>query len=263
MALRVLVTRPAAQAHGWVERLRAQGLDAVALPLLAIEGVSDTSALAAAWRSLDRQALVMFVSPNAVTHFFAARPAGAAWPPALRAAATGPGTVEALVAAGVPRERCIAPQAPPFDSGTLWQRLRGEPWAACSVLIVRGDGGRDEFAHSLAAAGARVQAVAAYRRAAPRWSDDQRTLCDAALRTPEAHLWLLSSGEALGHLATLVPAARWGASRALASHPRIAERARTLGFGRVIEAPPTLESVVSAVRALQSDEGRSVQSSAP
>lgn len=263
MSLRVLVTRPVAQAHGWVERLRAQGLDAVALPLLAIEGVTDTSALTAAWQALDCRALVMFVSPNAVTHFFAARPAGAAWPPALRAAATGPGTVEALMAAGVPRERCIAPHAPPFDSGTLWQRLRGEEWTGRSVLIVRGDGGRDEFAHSLAAAGARVQAATAYRRAAPRWSDDERALCDAALRTPEAHLWLLSSGEALGHLASLAPGAQWGASRALASHPRIAERARTLGFGRVIEAPPTLESVVSAVRALQSDEGRSVQSSAP
>ena len=263
MALRVLVTRPAAQAHGWVERLRAQGLDAAALPLLAIEGMADTAHLAEAWQALHRHALVMFVSPNAVTHFFAARPEGAAWPPVLRAAATGPGTVEALVAAGVPRARCVAPEVPPFDSGALWARLHGEAWAGRSVLIVRGDGGRDEFAQALAQAGAQVQAVAAYRRTVPHWSEDERALCDAALGAPEAHLWLLSSGEALGHLATLVPGVQWRASRALASHPRIAERARALGFGQVIEAPPTLESVVSALRSQQWGEGRSVQSPPP
>lgn len=263
MALRVLVTRPAAQARVWVERLRAQGLDAAGLPLLAIEGMADLQPLRSAWRELDRLALVMFVSPNAVSHFFSARPEGVPWPRALRAAATGPGTVEALVAAGVPRERCVAPEAPPFDSTMLWARLRDEPWAAREVLIVRGDGGRDEFARSLAAAGAQVRGLAAYRRTVPHWSVEERALCDAAIAAPEAHLWLLSSGEAIGHLATLAPGAPWGASRAIASHPRIAERARALGFGSVIEAPPTLEAVVSTVAALQSPGGRSVQSSAP
>jgi uroporphyrinogen-III synthase len=247
MALRVIVTRPAAQAQGWVERLRARGVDAVALPLLAISAAADAGAVADAWRSLDRMALAMFVSPNAVAHFFEARPAGAAWPAGLRAAATGPGTVDALVAAGVSRERCVAPAAPPFDSTALWACLRDEDWRSRAVLVVRGDGGREEFAQAVAGSGAVVQWVTAYRRGAPQWSAHDRSLCAAALDAPHEHLWLLSSGEALGHLASLAPGAQWGTSQAIASHARIAEKARALGFGRVTEVPPTLDAVVAMV----------------
>jgi uroporphyrinogen-III synthase len=244
----VLVTRPAAQAADWVDRLRTAGLDAQALPLIAIEPAADDTALQAAWRELPVYALVMFVSPNAVAGFFGARPAGARWPEALRAGATGPGTVEALVAAGVARARCIAPTAPPYDSAALWQRLAGEAWVGRPVLIVRGDGGRDEFADAMRAAGAAVRFVAAYRRTAPAWSAGERALAAAALAAPQSHVWLLSSGEAVGQLARLLPGADWRASRALASHARIAARAREAGFGHVREAPPTLEAIVTALR---------------
>jgi uroporphyrinogen-III synthase len=248
VASTVLVTRPAAQAAGWVERLRGVGIDAQALPLIAIEPAADVAALQAAWRHLPAQALVMFVSPNAVAGFFAARPADASWPPALRAGATGPGTVEALVSAGVARASCIAPQAPPYDSAALWRQLQAESWAGRAALIVRGDGGRDEFAQSLQAAGAQVGFVAAYRRAAPAWSTTEHARADAALASPQTHVWLLSSGEAVGHLVRLRPHADWHASYALASHERIATRAREAGFGHVTEVPPTLEAIVAALR---------------
>jgi uroporphyrinogen-III synthase len=243
----VLVTRPAAQAAGWVERLRAAGIDAEALPLIAIEPSADLPALQRAWRGLSTQALVMFVSPNAVTGFFCARPAGASWPETLRAGATGPGTVEALVAAGVARARCVAPQGPPYDSAALWRQLQAEPWPGRAVLIVRGDGGRDEFAQALRHAGAQVDFVSAYQRSTPTWSATERARAEAALAAPEKHVWLLSSGEAVGHLERLLPQARWQASRALASHERIAARAREAGFGQVSEVPPTLEAIVAAL----------------
>jgi uroporphyrinogen-III synthase len=245
----VLVTRPARQAADWVERLRTRGVDARALPLLAIEPSSEPAALHDAWRTLDRQALAMFVSPNAVDAFFAARPADAAWPPALRVAATGPGSVAALVGAGVPRAQCTAPAAPPYDSSALWALLAPETWAGRPVLIVRGDGGRDEFAQSLRAAGAHVRFVQAYRRSAPDWSAAERALAQAALAAPQAHVWLLSSAEALGHLPALLPGAAWRDASALASHPRIAERARGLGFGDVREVAPTLDAVLAALEA--------------
>jgi uroporphyrinogen-III synthase len=193
----VLVTRPAAQAAAWVERLRAAGLDAQPLPLIAIEPATDPAALRAAWHTLASRALVMFVSPNAVAGFFAARPEGASWPDGLRAGATGPGTVDALQAAAVPAALCLAPAAPPYDSAALWQHLQALPWAGRSVLIVRGDGGRDEFARTLREAGAAVDFVAAYRRARPRWSDAERARAAAALAAPRSHVWLLSSAEAI------------------------------------------------------------------
>jgi uroporphyrinogen-III synthase len=250
VALTVLVTRPAEQAAEWVERLRAHGIDARALPLIAIEPVADVAGLHAAWRSLDTLALAMFVSPNAVAAFFAARPADAAWPGTLRAGATGPGTQRALQAAGIPLT--VAPDAPPFDSAALWSLLGSEAWAGREVLIVRGDGGRDEFAASLRAAGANVRFVQAYARAAPRWHAHERALAQAALAAAQTHLWLLSSGEAIDHLAALLPGADWRRACAIASHPRIAERAQQAGFGRVIEAPPTLDAQLAAIASVES-----------
>jgi uroporphyrinogen-III synthase len=250
----VLVTRPAAQAGAWVQRLRDAGVDAHALPLLAIEPAdapAERAALEQAWRSLPDRALAMFVSPNAVDGFFGARPDGLQWPDGLRAGATGPGTVESLQRAGVPAAACVAPAAPPYDSARLWAQLRGERWAGRSVLVVRGDGGRDEFALSLREAGADVDFVQAYRRDLPRWSAAERALADAALAAPKRHVWLFSSGEAVGHLARLLPGARWHQARALASHERIAARARAAGFGVVAEAPPTIEAVLTALQRLE------------
>lgn len=308
-ALRVLVTRPAAQAGGWVARLQAEGIPAAALPLMGIVSVDDPAPVAAAWRALSDHDLAMFVSPNAVAHFLARRPPGCDWPATLLAAAPGPGTSAALLAAGVPAAQIVEPaaDAPSFDSESLWAqlRLRG-PWAGRSVLIVRGgaeaeengrrgdppaapgaaraDGeaeeggvGREWLSLTLRGEGARVQAIATYRRGLPQWGDEERTLWHQALAAPHEHLWWFSSSEAIGHLQSLaalnasnpsgviaVPAARslvvaaaWADSPALATHPRIAEAAREAGFGRVIEVAPRADAILAAVRALQ---GASIQS---
>ncbi len=264
MALRLLVTRPQPQAGAWVARLRAQGIDALALPLLAIDAVVDLGELHAVWHDLPRYALAMFVSPNAVSHFFAARPAGIAarsWPPGTRAGATGPGTLQALQMAGVPSALCVAPpaHAAQFDSAALWMQLQGERWSGREVLVLRGNGGRDEFAALLREAGAAVHFTQAYQRCAARPTADERALLDAAIANPQTHLWWLSSAEAVATLAQLAPAAHWRGATALASHPRIAERALSLGFGHVFEAPPTLGAVQAALLRIE----RCLQSSPP
>ena len=264
MPLCLLVTRPQPQADAWVERLRADGIDAQALPLLEISAVVDLSALHTAWHDLPRYALAMFVSPNAVSHFFAARPAelsAQGWPPGTRAAATGPGTLQALQMAGVPAALCVAPpaDAPRFDSAALWELLRGESWSGREVLVLRGDGGRDEFAIDLRAAGAAVHFTQAYHRGPAQPNAIERVRLERAIAEPESHLWWLSSAEAVGYLPQLAAGADWSASQALASHPRIAERARELGFGRVFEASPTLD----AVRASLAQIDACLQSSPP
>jgi uroporphyrinogen-III synthase len=248
-----LVTRPAAQAAGWVERLHAAGLDAAALPLIEIDRIEDPAPLLAAWAALPDCAFVMFVSANAVAHFFAARPTHAAWPAATRAGSTGPGTTAALHAAGVPPASVDAPQGPRFDADALWaQRLQPRAWAGRQVLIVRGQSGRDWLAERLAAAGARVQAVAAYRRHPPRPDAAGRAQLAAALAQPRRTLWLFSSAEAVRNLGALAPGADWSRARALATHPRIEDAARALGFGEVRPAPADAEGLIAEVRSLQS-----------
>ena len=249
----VLVTRPQPQADEWVAQLTALGAQAAALPLLAIDGPADAQPVIDAWRHLPRQALVMFVSPSAVDRFFALRPTGAAWPAHVIAAGTGPGTRRALLQAGVPEAQiCTPPEAAgQFDSEALWSGLAGRlDWRKQSALIVRGEGGRDWLADALRQQGARVHFVEAYRRTVPVPDAAGLALLARALAQPAAHLWLFSSSQAVGHLPALAPDAGWAQSRALATHGRIAEAARRLGFGSVQPVAPGVGAVVEALRRL-------------
>lgn len=242
----LIVTRPLAQALPWVAALQAMGQTAQALPLIDIAPPSDPVPVRAAWQQLAGQALVMFVSANAVEHFFQARPAGLAWPADVLAGSTGPGTTRALRAQGVPEAALVQPAAhsPRLDSEALWAQLQGHDWLGRTALIVRGEDGRDWLADTLRARGAQVGFVAAYRRLRPRLDGPQETLLASALRAPAEHLWLFSSSEAVANLCSLRPQADWSASQALASHPRIAEAARSAGFATVAVVPPTPQAVV-------------------
>lgn len=273
---RVLVTRPAQQAPAWVDKLRALGLPAQALPLLGIEGAADPHAVATAWQATQAAAAqldpsgpsnppslhpqLMFVSPNAAQCWHQALiqvGAWQGWPEAVRALATGPGTVAALRQAGVPAHQIVAPDeaARQFDSEALWARIQHEDWPHQPTWIVRGEGGRDWLATTLRAAGASVAFVQAYARSAPQWQAQEVACLRAALAEPEASAWLISSSEALEHLPGLLArhapewVPRWAAATAVASHPRIAANCRAWGFGRVLEARPTPEAVAQALQA--------------
>jgi len=256
VALCLIVTRPAAQAADWVRQLAALGLQAQALPLLGIEAVADQAPLRAAWHDLPACKLVLFVSPNAVQCFFTAAPQ-ATWPAGVWAGATGPGTTRALRQAGVPEGQIIEPAAdsPQFDTEALWSRLQAMDWTAQRVLVVRGESGRDWLAEVLHQQGARVDFLAAYRRTAPCPDGAALGLLAAACEAPLRHLWLFSSSEAVACLRALAPKADWSRSRALASHPRIAQAARELGFGLVLPTAPTAQAVAEAALGLAALDG--------
>lgn len=250
--MRWLVTRPAAQAAEWVEALRGRGIDAQALPLIGIAPVLDPAPVVAAWQALARCALVVFVSPNAVEQFFALCPPGLDWPRAARAGSPGPGTTRVLRRLGVPAECIVEPaaDAPQFDSEALWAQLQKHDWRGREVLVVRGAGGRDWLTDTLREHGARVEHVSAYRRGAPQLDAAQHALLRAALAQPREHGWLFSSSEAIDQLAVLAPAADHAAAHALATHPRIAARAREAGFGAVAECRPSQEAVAACIQSI-------------
>ncbi len=256
--MRVLITRPRAQAETLVAELRAGGIDAAALPLIDIAPAADAQAVRQAWHRLPACALAMFVSANAVQHFMRMRPAQASWPTGVLAGSTGPGTSAALREAGVPPPLRVEPVGEVFDSEALWQRLRGRDWAGRQVLVVRGEGGRDWLAEQLGAAGATVQFVAAYARRPPVLDAAGQALLEAALAQPLAHLWVIGSSEAVGHLARLAPQADWWRAAALAPHPRIVDALQRLGFGRVRQVAAGAAALASALR-----EGPPIQSGTP
>lgn len=264
--MRLLVTRPEPQATHWAEALRAQGLDAWALPLIAIDGPADPDTVTTLWRHLDQHRLLMFVSPAAVEWFFRLRPTGQPWPAGTLAASPGPGTSRVLLQFGAPAglqpEQILAPpsEATQFDSEALWPVLRPLDWQARSVRIISGGDqqeaqGRTWLADQLRAQGAHVEAVLSYRRGPGNWTPAQQALARQALQSPAQHLWLFSSSQAIDHLAQHLlpglpqcPPVDWSQATALCTHPRITARARQLGVGHILEARPTLDAVVQALR---------------
>lgn len=278
--MRIIVTRPQAQATAWVDALQHAGLDAVSLPLIHILPVADTTALQAAWRTPQQWDAWMFVSTNAIDGFFAARPEeislpmqGARGP--LRWWVTGPGSRKSLIAYGLSPEQLDSPPvgAGRFDSEALWSEIAPQVHARMRVLIVRGDTqeavpeastaqagshvqgvgasqgvGRDWLSTRLQSVGAAVQYVVAYRRSIPAWSDAQRlaALCAAS----DGSVWLFSASEAVSNLRALCLQQDWSAARCVATHPRIAQAARDAGFGVVCESRPELTAVIGALKSV-------------
>jgi uroporphyrinogen-III synthase len=251
--MRVVVTRPENEARRWIDDLGRRGFEVLALPLIAIAPAADTAPLRERWRRLAGFRAVMFVSGNAVQQFFLLRPPGAEWPTGTRAWAPGPGTRAALLDAGVPQALIDtpAPDAAQFDSETLWQAVAAQVATGDGVLIVRGgdaqaaSSGRDWLGDQLAAAGARVETVAAYLRRAPEFDAPRSALARAA--ASDGSVWLFSSSQAIGFLSHLLPGHEWSAARAVATHARIAQAARALGFGVVCESRPALDAIVTAL----------------
>jgi len=259
-APRVIVTRPEREAAQWVEQLTAHGLAATALPLIAIGPCTDPQAVQALAQARARLAqppgyrALMFVSSNAVLHFLHGAPP---LPSDTRAWAPGPGTARALTQLGVAPAAIDGPaaDAAQFDSESLWQQVAPQIRAGDRVLIVRGrsagvhesaeGSGRDWLARQVQAAGGQVDWAVAYERGAPRLTAEQAALAQAATR--DGSLWLLSSSEAVAHLAQALPGQSFALARALATHPRIAQTARAMGFGHVRECRPALEDVVASI----------------
>ncbi len=245
----VFVTRPEREAVRWVAALRQRGLRADALPLIAIAATPDPGVLQGYRDALETYRAVMFVSANAAQGLLASH--DVLWPDGTRAWATGPGTTQALVACGVPPAQVDAPgaQSAQFDSEALWAQVGPGVRAGDRVLIVRGGdasgqpAGRDWLAVRLEAAAAQVDTAVAYIRQVPQWDAGQRERAQLGAR--QGVWWLFSSSEGVDNLGRLLPGQDWSAARALCSHPRIAEAARTAGFGSVATARPGLEDVAA------------------
>lgn len=228
-------------------------------------------AVVAAWNRLDTFDAVMFVSGNAVDHFFALKPAQA---PAfdgsgalkMRAFVTGPGSFSALRRAQVDVQSIDMPdrEAGQFDSEALWAVVSHRVQPGYRVLVVRGAGGslanadpaslsaegagRDWFADQVRAAGGHVEFVVSYLRRRPDLSPD--ALAAARLAAADGTVWLFSSSEAIGNLVALCPGQSWAQARAVVTHPRIAQAAREAGFAVVCESRPTLAALMASIESL-------------
>ena len=258
---RAVVTRPEVEARRWVSALQDHGWQALSLPLIVIAPPADPRPLQQARARLADFDALMFVSAPAVEQFFAGRPWSAADSAGhSRCWAPGPATGRALLAAGVPPGRIDQPDAASdhFDSESLWREVGPQVGSGHRLRVVRGQSeavvasprgsGRDWLAQQCRARGGGVDWCVAYRRQAPDWGDEERAQAIAASR--DGSVWLLSSTEALDHLAGLLPGVDWSQARAVASHPRIAQAAARMGFGIIVESRPTLQDLLLNLESL-------------
>jgi len=235
---KVVITRPRAQAEALARAVAASGREPVVLPLLDIQPLPDQSQLARTLAGLAGYALVAFVSPNAIDAAFAHI---GAWPAGVAIAVVGEGSRLALARYGLTDENCsiFCPGAgETSDSESLLRTLDRNIVAGRRVLIVRGENGRELLADALAAAGAQVELVAAYRRQVPLLTAALADTLRELLAAPND--WIVTSSEALRGLVDLVHGldseqgvVKLQQQHLIVPHARIAETARSLGLSRL------------------------------
>jgi uroporphyrinogen-III synthase len=150
----VLVTRPAAQAATLCDLIKVQGGEAIAFPAIVIEPAA-TSATQQAYDWL------IFTSANAVRHGLSLVTRSAA----TRIAAIGKATAAALAEVDI---RVDAMPQGNASSETLLAHPAFANVQTQSVLIVKGEGGRELLYDELTLRGARVATLEVYRRAQPK-----------------------------------------------------------------------------------------------
>ena len=257
---RVILTRPSSDSQAWRHGLEAAGHSVREWPLIDIAPVPLTQRahdILSDWSSYQA---VMFVSRNAVTHTFT-QDTPVAGAHGTRCWATGPGTRQALLDAGVAVELIDAPAADAgqFDTEALWQVVQAGLVPAKPVLILRGSEadqadsaaegvGRDWLAQQLSRAGVPVDTLAVYQRACPVWNREQTAR--ASLAATDASVWVFSSSQAIVYLQKLLPAQDWSAAITIATHERIGSAASRMGAGRVLVCKPVLGALLASLESL-------------
>ena len=257
----VVLTRPVAESLLWAQTIERAGFKVLSWPLIEVQAHADLmriNTVLAAWHGYQA---VMFVSRAAVQHTFQHQRPKAGWG-LTRCWATGPGTRQALLDAGVPAGLIDAPpmQAAQFDTEALWRVVKDKLLPDRAVLLLRGSDsdkpdsadegvGRDWLIKQLEAAGIKVDSLAVYQRHVPEWDAPQKARARAAAR--DGSIWLFSSSQSLSHLAQLLPGQDWSTAKALTTHARIAEAASRLGIGQVQVCKPTLLEILASLESLE------------
>jgi uroporphyrinogen-III synthase len=253
----VIVTRPAAPGKRLTALLRARGRDAVWWPAFDIAPPADEAAVRRAIDQLATYDLALFVSPNAV-HATAER-LDAPWPPATAIGAVGASTRDAALSEL--RDADAATIVAPDDgdeSGSegFWRAWQATGRRARRVLLLRAVTGRDWIIDQLRAADAEVDALAVYDRTPHRLPDSERARLLAWIREGATPITIVSSAEAVGAILEQVRgidgAAEWlQRGRALATHPRVAQRLQAAGFLHVETCDPGDSSVIDKLESFQ------------
>jgi len=227
----IVITRPREHAAALSELIVAAGGNAVVFPTIEIATPDDPGAAERIFAALDRFQLAIFVSPTAVIRGYGMASAARTWPQGLRVAAVGAGTAKALAECGF---RTVISPGGLADSEALaalpeLKNVRGQ-----SIVIFRGQGGREWLRSELEARGAYVEYAECYRRVQPH--ADPRALLER-WRRGGIDAVSITSTEGLNNFFHMLGASGANQLRStpvFVPHPRIARAAENMGIRDVV-----------------------------
>lgn len=177
---------------------------------------------------------IVVVSPS--TARFAARARPGPWPEDAMLAAVGPGTGEALADAGIvpSPERVETPAGDRHDADALLELPSLREGDARRVLVLAGNGGRRDWAETLARRGFDVHRIELYRRESIEPNEDQWRRLAQWSRLGEPPVFVVTTVDAVDRMMAGLAARgidEWARSRtAFCPHHRIATRLEAVGW---------------------------------
>lgn len=245
----VLVTRPEAQAEGWIKAIEAVGWEAVSFPTLAIRPLSLTPEQKQMVLDLDQYQGVICISGNAaelglslLSDYWPQWPVRQDW------YAVGPATAEVMA------DYQIRPRVPDqHHSEGLLGLATLQDVTDQRFLILKGRGGRDAIQQQLRDRGARVDELPLYERSIP---DTPLDILSTWHKTARRHVIACSSGDGLKNFLAMVAGTTGGAAGELHAIPlvvvseRLAKYAHDQGFSQVLVARgASPQAIVTAISA--------------
>ena len=225
MSRRILVTRPAAQAHAMATLLRERRLVPILVPTVAVDAGSSAWELDAMLTALDGADWLVFTSANGAAALLDRLTATSGWLPAgVRVAAVGPATAAVLHRRGMRVDhvpeiyRTVA-----IADGLGYIRGR-------RIILARADAATPELHDALIERGAVVEEVVAYLTV--EGPADSRDPLHAALHADLAGIAFTSGSTVRGliRLASPIDRGRARAVPAFCIGPVTAKTARHFGF---------------------------------
>lgn len=243
----MVITRAADQSRELSAKLAALGANVISLPAIAFAEPKDSAPLDAAIGKLATFDWLLFTSANAA-RFFAARCNALGVQPAtvqsgakpVFVATVGPATSEAAAAAGF----MVGHMAEEFRGVELAREMARE-LAGKRVLLPRSDHATSELPNALAAAGAIVTEVVAYRTVEP---GDLASAALSAVRRGDADVISFFSASAFQNLLARMGREPFERVPLAAIGPVTAAAIREAGLPIAVEAPQaTSEAFIGAL----------------
>jgi uroporphyrinogen-III synthase len=273
-SFKIIVTRPRDQLNHAIKSIQEDlidndvDLEILGLPLLEIVSDMNESLAKELYQGLLEAQWLSFVSPNAfLTADQLLKTFHYDWPTHLKLALIGGGSEKIILESRFKPSLIVKPaNEEQWDSEGLWLQLFAQEknWAGKKVLIVRGDTGRDWLVSRLESENVDVRLISIYKRKNLDRNDEywqnflqmwESVSSLRALNESKPLIWVMSSSLACQYLSqTLITLGLkeviLSQSIALATHEKIAQTARDIGFSRVMNILPGQESISQNIKNL-------------